>query len=101
MRFDGYAEININNQNIKIAFEYNGIQHYEFPNYWFKNSQEGYNEWLEYIKRDQLKKEICRINNIILIEITYYIDKSLEHPDKIQSYIISEFENKTGIKISV
>ncbi|NVM19950.1 MAG: hypothetical protein HWN80_19780 [Candidatus Lokiarchaeota archaeon] len=101
MRFDGYAEMIINNQKMKIAFEYNGIQHYEFPNYWFENSQEGYKEWLEYIKRDQLKKEICKINNIILIEIPYFIDKSLEHSNKIQSYIISEFENKTGIKLRV
>ena len=58
-------------------------------------------EWLEYIKRDQLKKEICKINNIILIEIPYFIDKSLEHSNKIQSYIISEFKNKTGIKLSI
>ena len=35
MRFDGYAEITINEKIIKIAFEYNGVQHYEFPNYWF------------------------------------------------------------------
>ena len=100
MRFDGYAEIFINNQMVKIAFEYNGIQHYEFPNHWFEESQEGYKEWLEYIKRDQLKKEICKINNIILIEFPYFVDNSLEHSNKVQSYIINKFEDKTGIKLS-
>lgn len=101
MRFDGYAEIFINNQMVKIAFEYNGIQHYEFPNYWFEESQDGYKEWLEYIKRDQLKKEICKFNNIILIEFPYFVDISLEHSNKVKAYIVNEFEDKTGIKLSV
>jgi uncharacterized alpha/beta hydrolase family protein len=101
MRYDGYAEKVISNQMIKIAFEYNGIQHYEFPNYWFEQSSKGYNAWLKYIKRDQVKKEICKLNNIILIEIPYFIDLSLEHPQKIQTYIINEFEIKTDIKLTV
>ncbi len=101
MRFDGYAEIFINGQMVKIVFEYNGIQHYEFPNYWFEESQEGYNEWLEYIKRDQLKKEICKFNNIILIEFPYFVDISLEHSNRVKSYIVNEFEDKTGIKLKV
>jgi RNase P/RNase MRP subunit p29 len=101
MRFDGYAEIFINGQMMKIVFEYNGIQHYEFPNYWFEESQEGYKEGLEYIKRDQLKKEICKFNNIILIEFPYFVDISLEHSNKVKSYIVNEFEDKTGIKLRV
>ena len=99
MRFDGYAEIIINGELIQIAFEYNGIQHYEFPNYWFGDSIDGFNSWLKYIERDQIKKEICKLNNVYLIEIPYYIDLALEHPKKIQSYIINQFELITGIKL--
>ncbi len=99
MRFDGYAEIAINGKLIKIAFEYNGIQHYEFPNYWFGDSKDGYLAWLKYIERDQIKKEICKLNNIYLIEIPHYIDRTLELTEKIRSYIISQIELITGIKL--
>ena len=96
MRFDGYAEIIIKGKLIKIAFEYNGIQHYEFPNYWFKDTPESYKVWISYIERDQIKKEIGKSNNIILIEFPYYLDLALEHPNKIRSYIIKKFELATG-----
>ena len=99
MRFDGYAKVQINRKIIQIAFEYNGKQHYEFPNYWFENSDRGYNAWLEYIERDQMKKEICRLNNIYLIEIPFYIDLALEHPKKIQLYIIDQFKLISDIKL--
>ncbi|MCJ7650677.1 MAG: hypothetical protein MUP85_18860 [Candidatus Lokiarchaeota archaeon] len=96
MRFDGYTEIIIKGQQFKIAFEYNGFQHYEFPNYWFKDSLEGYKVWIRYVERDQIKKEICKSNNIILIEFPHYLDRALEHPNKIRSYIINKFESATG-----
>lgn len=101
MRFDGYAEITINGRMFRIVFEYNGIQHYEFPNYWFGESADRLNSWLSYIKRDQIKKEICKLNNIILIEFPYYIDIALEHPKRIQSFITKQFELKSGIKLNI
>ncbi|GAG81705.1 unnamed protein product, partial [marine sediment metagenome] len=39
MHFDGFAILNLDNSVIKLAFEYNGIQHYEFPNYLHKNTK--------------------------------------------------------------
>jgi len=99
MRFDGYAKIKLDGKIIQIAFEYNGKQHYEFPNYWFENSDRGYKTWLDYIKRDQIKKEICNLNNIYLIEIPFNTDLTLEHSKKIQSYIINQFELISGIKL--
>ena len=101
MRFDGYAEVIIHGQLMKIAFEYNGIQHYKYPNYWFEESPDHLKAWLKYIKRDQTKKEICRMNNILLIEIPYYLDPALEHPKKIQSLIINKFESNTGLKLEI
>ena len=99
MRFDGYAKIKLDGKIIQIAFEYNGKQHYEFPNYWFENSDRGYKTWLDYIKRDQIKKEICNLNNIYLIEIPFNTDLTLEHSKKIQSYIINQFELISSIKL--
>ncbi|MBA7507927.1 hypothetical protein ES706_06656 [subsurface metagenome] len=101
LRFDGYAEIIKNGRLFKIAFEFNGIQHYEFPNYWFNKPSEGKKLWLEYITRDQLKKEISKLNNILFIEFPYYVDRTLEHPKKIQEFIINQFELKPDIGLNI
>ena len=50
---------------------------------------EGKQLWLDYIRRDQIEKESCKLNDIIFIEFSYYVDRALEHPDKIQEYIIN------------
>ncbi len=94
MRFDGYSEIEYNDDLIKIAFEYNGIQHYEFPNYWFDKLSNGKQAWMEYITRDALKKEIAKANGIILIEFPYSLDRYLNHKEKIKKYILSELSKK-------
>lgn len=59
-RFDFYLE----NNNHKIAIEYNGEQHYEQVKF-FKSTLE------EYQERDQRKKEYCLKNNIDLYIIPY------------------------------
>jgi hypothetical protein len=59
LQLDGYNEQN------KIAFEYQGYQHYS-KNSHFHDSENQYNSQLQ---RDQKKKELCIKNNITLIEI--------------------------------
>jgi hypothetical protein len=61
LEFDGY------NEDYKIAIEYNGIQHYKFPNFWHKSEE----EFNDQQNRDQLKREYCKINGIKLIEVPY------------------------------
>jgi hypothetical protein len=65
--FDGY------NKENKIAFEYHGIQHYKFPNFW----QETIEEHGAALERDRLKEEYCVLNNIKLLVIPYKEDKNL------------------------
>lgn len=72
--FDGYNEKN------KIAFEYNGYQHYKYPNYWHKTK-----EIFEAAQqRDRLKEEYCILNGIKLIVIPYTEEKNLEEYIKCQ-----------------
>lgn len=59
-RFDFYLE----NQNMKIAIEYNGKQHYEETNF-FVGSLSTFQE------RDNRKKEYCKANGIELYVIPY------------------------------
>lgn len=95
MHLDGYAEINIYGRVIKLAFEYNGYQHYEWPNVFHKTIH----KFIEQQNRDTLKKKICEDNGIILIEFPYKTSPRMKEPEKIQKFIVSKFENKTGIKL--
>lgn len=64
LQLDGY------NDELKIAFEYQGEQHF-FG--WFnvdKNLQK--NQLIEIQERDSEKKQICLDKNILLLEINYY-----------------------------
>ncbi len=90
MHFDGFAELIINQRKIRIAFEYNGRQHYEFPNQFHKKLK----EFLKRKKYDYQKEVICESNNIILIIIPYTIS-----PESMQDYIIEQFESKTGLEL--
>lgn len=94
--FDGYNTIIINDCQYILAFEYNGYQHYEFPNQYHKNNK---TEFDDQQIRDSLKLQISNDNNIILIVFPYYISERMNEPKKIQNYIIEEFERKTNIKL--
>jgi len=72
LELDGY------NEELKLAIEYNGIQHYEYVHYFHKTL-----EAFEKLKdHDKLKAEICAENNISLIVVKYTI-----FGDEIQQYI--------------
>lgn len=66
LELDGY------NEELKIAFEYNGQQHYDFPNTFHKTLD----EFQRQVERDKFKKEKCNQNNIKLITIPYTVDKN-------------------------
>lgn len=55
--------------NLMMAVEYNGIQHYEWPNFFHKTKEEF--DALQY--RDQKKVEICIEKNICLLVIPYTV----------------------------
>ena len=63
LELDGYCE------KLKLAFEYQGEQHY-IPNHYFNKTFS-----LEKIKQhDEFKKNKCSENKIILIQVPYHID---------------------------
>ncbi len=83
--FDGYTVLTINKQEIiKLAFEYNGPQHYEFsPN--IHTSMDEFNHQKD---KDNIKKEIAEYFDISLIEFPYYEAPYMEDPEMIQNYIL-------------
>lgn len=54
---------------LMLALEYNGIQHYRWPNYFHKTRE----EFTAQRERDQIKVEKCIENNICLIRISYEV----------------------------
>lgn len=57
------------NQDLMLAFEYNGYQHYNYPNRYHKN----YKEFTNQIENDRYKKRMCPYLGITLLIIPYTI----------------------------
>jgi hypothetical protein len=70
LRFDFAIFNNLN--NLKFLIEFNGIQHYEFR----KNFHKSKIDFEDSLKRDNIKIEYCKENNIKLYIIRY--DDDLE-----------------------
>ncbi len=79
LELDGY------NDELKLAFERHGKQHYEWPNYFQKTVK----KYISQLSNDQEKGELCEINGVTLIEVPYWIEY-----DEMQKYIIKQCKEK-------
>lgn len=68
MELDGYCE------ELELAFEYNGIQHYKTVPYWHRNGE----TLKKQQERDKLKLKLCEKKEICLIVIPYFENHRLE-----------------------
>lgn len=76
----GYPlELDCYNADLKLAIEYQGQQHYKWPNQFHKT----YNEFKEQLRRDKLKVDVCQKQGVHLICVPYNINYPL-----IPQYII-------------
>jgi len=67
LELDGY------NDDLQIGIEYNGIQHYVWPNY----TSMTHDQFIQQQYRDDLKQQLCKIKQICLIIIPYTVDIKL------------------------
>lgn len=69
-------ELDMYNYNLKLAIEYNGPQHYVYPNRYHKNIDEFYLQ----LDRDQIKVKLCNQYYIKLITIrcNYNLDNEID-----------------------
>jgi hypothetical protein len=77
---NGTLEIDCYNDELKIGVEYNGMQHYVYPNIYHKTQE----EFIKLIRRDQYKHNKCDENGVYLITVPYNVPQN-----KIKQYIIS------------
>jgi len=82
MELDGY------NDEIKIGFEQQGIQHYQFVPFFHRNTIANFEKQLE---RDQLKRDECKALGIYLIEVPYTL-KGKEKEDFIRMKLDQKYK---------
>ncbi len=75
-------ELDLYCQNLNIAIEYNGKQHYDYCEHFHKNIE----SLNKQIIRDNMKKELCQKNNVKLIIVSYKLEKK----EDIKQYIQNE-----------
>jgi hypothetical protein len=73
-------ELDCYNEELKIAVEYNGEQHYKWPNF----TNQSYDQFINQVRRDTFKMNVCDKNGIYLITVPYNVPH-----DKIPTYIMS------------
>jgi hypothetical protein len=62
-------ELDCYNENLKLALEYNGIQHYK----WCSFAKQTYADFRNQVKRDVIKRNICAEKGVHLITVPYNI----------------------------
>jgi hypothetical protein len=77
---NGTLEIDCYNDELKIGVEYNGMQHYVYPNIYHKTQE----EFIKLVRRDQYKHNKCDENGVYLITVPYNVPQH-----KIKEYITS------------
>ena len=68
-------ELDLYNDELKLAIEYNGEQHYKFCPRIHKN----YEHFQTQKYRDEMKKMLCQTNGITLIEVPYTEKNNIEN----------------------
>ena len=82
-------ELDCYNSDLHLAVEYNGIQHYKYTPYFHKNKE----HFLNQKYRDDMKRRICRENQILLIEVPYTVKLQ-----DIEGYLINKCR-QAGYKV--
>jgi hypothetical protein len=75
LELDGYCRA------LRLAFEYQGLQHYEYTEYFHETIE----DFFRLQERDKIKKELCELNDIYLIEIPYMYD--FKNENKLRDFI--------------
>lgn len=60
--------------DLKLGIEYNGIQHYKFPNHLHLDTPEGRKDFDDTLERDRQKILLARENGVKIISIPYHVN---------------------------
>jgi hypothetical protein len=82
LELDGY------NEELKLAFEYNGEQHEYYVPTFHKNGEE---DFYKQQARDEEKRKLCKDNDVTLIEIPY--EFNYKNEEKLINFISQKIKN--------
>ena len=68
-------ELDCYNEELKLALEYNGKQHYVYPNAFHKSKQ----DFMQQLRRDRYKKLRCDQEGVFLITVPYNVPNIRDH----------------------
>lgn len=77
------CELDFYSDELKLAVEVQGMQHYVYPNSWHKNRT----EWEEQVFRDRLKEDACKKAGVTLVHIPFTVQRN-----KLDSFIREEIQ---------
>lgn len=78
-------ELDCYNEELNLAVEYNGKQHYRYPNSFHKTEEDVRNQ----ARRDMMKESLCTLNGVRLIVVPYTVPY-----DDIGQYILEQLNSK-------
>jgi hypothetical protein len=81
-------ELDCYNEDLRIALEYQGPQHYQWPNF----TRQSYEDFEKQRVRDKFKERRCKEEGIKLIKVPY----TVKGKDRIREYILSEIKDESG-----
>jgi hypothetical protein len=95
LRFDGYnGRVKVGDKWFKIAFEYDGIQHDNFPNSVHRTQA----EFFEQQERDERKNQLAQENDVIIIRLKAINGFDRNSLDSFQVHIISQFNSNELVR---
>jgi len=78
-------ELDCYDQELRLAVEYNGIQHYKYNKFFHRNND----HFLTQKYRDDMKRRMCKEYGITLIEVPYTVKI-----ENIERFLLNELHNK-------
>jgi len=95
-------ELDLLNEEIGVAIEYNGYQHYVYPNKWHPATEKGARDFLQGVRNDELKPVLCDKRGIYLIVIPYVAHDFDERAESqiekwIRYYHPDEYARREGV----
>lgn len=82
-------ELDCYNDDLQIAVEYNGVQHYKWPNFTNQTQQQFINQ----VRRDEAKVEMCKRQGVYLIVVPYEVPHEMI-PNFILSHLPETITNR-------
>ena len=82
-------ELDCYNPELGLAIEYNGAQHYKYTPYFHRSKD----HFLNQKYRDDMKRRICKDNQIVLIEVPYTVKN-----ENIREFLVSELHKNGFLK---